>query len=96
MGPSFVLVKEEEKKKLLKRSSELKGEHRQLEEKDRLLTTAMKVSPAQPSSGQDRPASSLQASSGQASQVNPEQTKPAQLSPGSYSYPVGSTQRNPI
>ncbi|XP_072452723.1 PHD finger protein 21B [Notamacropus eugenii] len=35
-------VKEEEKRKLLKRSSELKGEHRQLEEKDRLLTTAMK------------------------------------------------------
>ncbi|KFO61795.1 PHD finger protein 21B, partial [Corvus brachyrhynchos] len=35
-------VKEEEKRKLLKRSSELKSEHRQLEEKDRLLNNAMK------------------------------------------------------
>ncbi|XP_031796815.1 PHD finger protein 21B isoform X3 [Sarcophilus harrisii] len=35
-------VKEEEKRKLLKRGSELKSEHRQLEEKDRLLNTAMK------------------------------------------------------
>uniref|UniRef100_A0A663M6W6 PHD finger protein 21B n=1 Tax=Athene cunicularia TaxID=194338 RepID=A0A663M6W6_ATHCN len=35
-------VKEEEKRKLLKRSSELKSEHRQLEEKDRLLNNAVK------------------------------------------------------
>ncbi|KAJ7329457.1 hypothetical protein JRQ81_015631 [Phrynocephalus forsythii] len=35
-------VKEEEKRKLLKRSSELRGEHRQLEEKERLLNNAMK------------------------------------------------------
>ncbi|NXO30073.1 PF21B protein, partial [Cisticola juncidis] len=35
-------VKEEEKRKLLKRSSELKSEHRQLEEKDRLLNSAVK------------------------------------------------------
>ncbi|XP_030336184.1 PHD finger protein 21B isoform X3 [Strigops habroptila] len=35
-------VKEEEKQKLLKRSSELKNEHRQLEEKDRLLNNAVK------------------------------------------------------
>ncbi|XP_061214953.1 PHD finger protein 21B isoform X3 [Neopsephotus bourkii] len=35
-------VKEEEKRKLLKRSSELKNEHRQLEEKDRLLNNALK------------------------------------------------------
>ncbi|XP_038029297.1 PHD finger protein 21B isoform X1 [Anas platyrhynchos] len=35
-------VKEEEKQKLLKRSSELKSEHRQLEEKDRLLNNAVK------------------------------------------------------
>ncbi|NXQ29272.1 PF21B protein, partial [Alaudala cheleensis] len=35
-------VKEEEKRKLLKRSSELKSEHRQLEEKDRLLSSAVK------------------------------------------------------
>ncbi|XP_062490897.1 PHD finger protein 21B isoform X3 [Pezoporus occidentalis] len=35
-------VKEEEKRKLLKRSSELKNEHRQLEEKDRLLNNAVK------------------------------------------------------
>nr|XP_020833042.1 PHD finger protein 21B isoform X2 [Phascolarctos cinereus] len=35
-------VKEEEKRKLLKRSSELKSEHRQLEQKDRLLNTAVK------------------------------------------------------
>ncbi|NXR41317.1 PF21B protein, partial [Zosterops hypoxanthus] len=35
-------VKEEEKQKLLKRSSELKSEHRQLEEKDRLLNSAVK------------------------------------------------------
>ncbi|GAB0177259.1 PHD finger protein 21B [Grus japonensis] len=36
-------VKEEEKRKLLKRSSELKSEHRQLEEKDRRLNNAVKV-----------------------------------------------------
>lgn len=36
-------VKEEEKRKLLKRSSELRGEHRQLEEKERLLNNAVKV-----------------------------------------------------
>ncbi|NWW03449.1 PF21B protein, partial [Oreocharis arfaki] len=35
-------VKEEEKRKLLKKSSELKSEHRQLEEKDRLLSNAVK------------------------------------------------------
>ncbi|XP_056653617.1 PHD finger protein 21B isoform X3 [Monodelphis domestica] len=35
-------VKEEEKRNLLKRGSELKNEHRQLEEKDRLLSTAVK------------------------------------------------------
>ncbi|NXS21895.1 PF21B protein, partial [Mystacornis crossleyi] len=35
-------VKEEEKRKLLKRSSELKSEHRQLEEKDQLLNNAVK------------------------------------------------------
>uniref|UniRef100_A0A8C4IZB9 PHD finger protein 21B n=2 Tax=Dromaius novaehollandiae TaxID=8790 RepID=A0A8C4IZB9_DRONO len=35
-------VKEEEKRKLLKRGSELKSEHRQLEEKDRLLNNAVK------------------------------------------------------
>ncbi|NWV00468.1 PF21B protein, partial [Upupa epops] len=35
-------VKEEEKRKLLKRSSELRSEHRQLEEKDRLLNSAVK------------------------------------------------------
>ncbi|XP_014111507.1 PREDICTED: PHD finger protein 21B isoform X1 [Pseudopodoces humilis] len=35
-------VKEEEKQKLLKRSSELKSEHRQLEEKDRVLNNAVK------------------------------------------------------
>ncbi|XP_010157306.1 PREDICTED: PHD finger protein 21B, partial [Eurypyga helias] len=35
-------VKEEEKRKLLKRSSELKSEHRQLEEKERLLNNAVK------------------------------------------------------
>ncbi|NWX86314.1 PF21B protein, partial [Nothoprocta pentlandii] len=35
-------VKEEEKRKLLKRGSELKSEHRQLEEKDRLLNSAVK------------------------------------------------------
>ncbi|KAK2537615.1 Phf21b [Columba guinea] len=35
-------VKEEEKRKLLKRSSELKNEHRQLEEKDRVLNNAVK------------------------------------------------------
>ncbi|KYO32327.1 PHD finger protein 21B isoform C [Alligator mississippiensis] len=35
-------VKEEDKRKLLKRGSELKSEHRQLEEKDRLLNNAMK------------------------------------------------------
>uniref|UniRef100_A0A4X2MBD0 PHD finger protein 21B n=1 Tax=Vombatus ursinus TaxID=29139 RepID=A0A4X2MBD0_VOMUR len=35
-------VKEEEKRKLLKRSSELKSERRQLEQKDRLLNTAVK------------------------------------------------------
>ncbi|NWW71068.1 PF21B protein, partial [Climacteris rufus] len=35
-------VKEEEKRKLLKRSNELKSEHRQLEEKDRLLNNAVK------------------------------------------------------
>ncbi|KAM9578362.1 PHD finger protein 21B isoform 4-T4 [Guaruba guarouba] len=35
-------VKEEEKQKLLKRSSELKNERRQLEEKDRLLNNAVK------------------------------------------------------
>ncbi|XP_069484267.1 PHD finger protein 21B isoform X2 [Ambystoma mexicanum] len=35
-------VKEEEKRKLLKRGSELKSEHRQLQDKDRLLTNAMK------------------------------------------------------
>ncbi|XP_064417123.1 PHD finger protein 21B [Latimeria chalumnae] len=34
-------VKEEEKRKLLKRGSELKNEHKQLEEKDRLLSNAM-------------------------------------------------------
>lgn len=39
----IVPVKEEEKRKLLKRSSELKSEHRQLEEKDRLLNNAVKV-----------------------------------------------------
>ncbi|XP_042325436.1 PHD finger protein 21B isoform X3 [Sceloporus undulatus] len=35
-------VKEEQKRKLLKRSSELRGEHRQLEEKECHLTNAMK------------------------------------------------------
>ncbi|XP_072856954.2 PHD finger protein 21B [Pogona vitticeps] len=35
-------VKEEEKRKLLKRSSELRGEYRQLEEKERLLNNTMK------------------------------------------------------
>ncbi|XP_066856194.1 PHD finger protein 21B isoform X5 [Anser cygnoides] len=35
-------VKEEEKRQLLKRSSELKSEHRKLEEKDRLLNNAVK------------------------------------------------------
>lgn len=39
----IVPVKEEEKRKLLKRSSELRSEHRQLEEKDRLLNNAVKV-----------------------------------------------------
>ncbi|XP_030070954.1 PHD finger protein 21B [Microcaecilia unicolor] len=34
-------VKEEEKRKLLKRESELKNEHRQLEDKDRILSNAM-------------------------------------------------------
>ncbi|KAL8194447.1 UNVERIFIED_CONTAM: PHD finger protein 21B [Gekko kuhli] len=36
-------VKEEEKRKLLKRSSELRGEYRQLEEKENLLNNATKV-----------------------------------------------------
>ncbi|XP_037770486.1 PHD finger protein 21B isoform X3 [Chelonia mydas] len=35
-------VKEEEKRKLLKKGSELKSEHRQLEEKERLLNNAVK------------------------------------------------------
>uniref|UniRef100_A0A452I634 PHD-type domain-containing protein n=3 Tax=Gopherus TaxID=38771 RepID=A0A452I634_9SAUR len=35
-------VKEEEKRKLLKKGSELKSEHRQLEEKERLLNNAIK------------------------------------------------------
>ncbi|XP_053243590.1 PHD finger protein 21B isoform X2 [Podarcis raffonei] len=35
-------VKEEEKRKLLKRSSELRGEHRKLEEKEHFLNNAMK------------------------------------------------------
>uniref|UniRef100_A0A8D2LVA0 PHD finger protein 21B n=1 Tax=Varanus komodoensis TaxID=61221 RepID=A0A8D2LVA0_VARKO len=35
-------VKEEEKRKLLKQSSELRGEYRQLEEKEQFLTNAMK------------------------------------------------------
>uniref|UniRef100_A0A8D0BJA3 PHD finger protein 21B n=1 Tax=Salvator merianae TaxID=96440 RepID=A0A8D0BJA3_SALMN len=35
-------VKEEEKRKLLKRSSELRGEYRQLEEKEHLLSNAVK------------------------------------------------------
>nr|XP_033808506.1 PHD finger protein 21B [Geotrypetes seraphini] len=38
---SHKTVKEEEKRKLLKRKSELKNEHRQLEDKDRILSNAM-------------------------------------------------------
>jgi hypothetical protein len=41
-GPSL-LVKEEEKQKLLQRGSELQNEHQQLEERDRQLASAVKV-----------------------------------------------------
>lgn len=37
-------MKEEEKQKLLQRGSELQSEHQQLEERDRQLTSAVKVS----------------------------------------------------
>lgn len=37
-------VKEEEKQKLLQRGSELQSEHQQLEERDRQLASAVKVS----------------------------------------------------
>lgn len=38
-----LLVKEEEKQKLLQRGSELQSEHQQLEERDRRLASAVKV-----------------------------------------------------
>ena len=38
-----LLVKEEEKQKLLQRGGELQSEHQQLEERDRRLASAVKV-----------------------------------------------------
>lgn len=42
LAPSL-LVKEEEKQKLLQRGSELQSEHRQMEARDRRLASAVKV-----------------------------------------------------
>lgn len=42
-GPALSPVKEEEKQKLLQRGSQLQSEHRQLEERDRRLASAVKV-----------------------------------------------------
>lgn len=42
-GLALFLVKEEERQKLLQKGAELRSEHRQLEERDRRLASAVKV-----------------------------------------------------